>query len=94
MARDDRWGEQVTIELMNKSIKWLIWALCVLGLGGIIDLAMAALIQAVIGGWVVLSTTIWWGVTVGLACSLLCTMTGIILAVRGLMMLIKQKGGG
>jgi len=53
-----------TIEGMTRGIKGLIWALCVFGLGLIIDLAIAALIQAAIAGWIVYSTTAWWGLMV------------------------------
>ena len=46
--------------------------------------------EAALAGWIVLSPAMLWGVMVGLVCSLLCTVAGIVLAVRGLMMLVKS----
>jgi len=78
--------------MMDKNRIWLIWALCVFGLGLMISLSTTALLKAAIAGWIVYSTTAWWWVTVGLVCSLLCTVTGIGLAVRGLVILVKKQG--
>ncbi len=86
--------DAIIIEGMNRGIKWLIWALCVLGLGLIISLSMAGLVQAAIAGWILLSPAmLWGGVMVGLVCSLLCAAAGIVLAVRGLMILVKSVKG-
>jgi hypothetical protein len=78
------------IEKMDKGVKWIIWGLCVLGFGLIVNLAMAALIQATIAGLIVYSTMMWWWETVGLFCTLLCTIAGIGLTVVGLRMLVRN----
>jgi hypothetical protein len=57
-----------------------------------VSLSTMALVKAAIAGWIVLSPAMLWGVMVGLVCSLLCTVAGIILAVKGLMMLVKKQG--
>ena len=80
---------RVTIEGMSKVNIWLRWALGVFGLGLMISLSTTAIVEAAIAGWVVLSPVMLWGVMVGLVCSLLCTVAGIVLAVKGLMMLAK-----
>ena len=80
----------VTIEGMSKINIWLRWALCVFGLGLMISLSTTATVKAAIAGSIVLSPAMWWGVMVGLVCSLLCTVAGIVLAVRGLIMLVKE----
>jgi len=80
---------RVTIEGMSKLNIWLRWALCVFGAGLMISLALTAIMKAAIAGWIVLSQAMLWEVMVGLVCSLLCTVAGIVLAVRGLMMLVK-----
>lgn len=78
------------IEAMNKINIWLRWALGVFGLGLIISLSALTLLKIAIGQWIRLTPEIWWGIMVGLSCSLLCTIAGIVLAVRGLMILIKK----
>jgi len=90
MARDNRWIEQATIEVMNRSIKWLIGALCVFGLGLVVSLSTAAIVKAAIAGSIVLPPAMLWGVMVGLVLSWLCPVAGIVLAVLGLMMLVKE----
>jgi len=82
--------DAVTIGEMNKVNIWLRWALGVFGLGLMISLSTTAIVKAAIAGWIVLSPVMGWGVMVGLVCSLLCTVAGIVLAVRGLMMLVKK----
>jgi len=82
----------VTIEEMNKLNIWLRWALCVFGAGLMISLALTAIMKAAIAGWIVLPPTMLWEVMVGLVCSLLCTVAGIVLAVRGLLMMVKKQG--
>jgi hypothetical protein len=83
----------VTIEEMNKLNIWLRWALCVFGLGLMISLSTTALVKATIAGWIMLSPAMWWGVMVGLVLSWLCPVAGIVLAVRGLIMLVKSVRG-
>jgi len=78
------------MERMNRNTKWLIWALGVFGLGLMISLSTTAIVKAAIDGWIVLSPAMLWGVMVGLVCSLLCTVAGVGLAVRGLMILVKK----
>ena len=68
---------RVTIEGMNKVNIWLRWALCVCGLGLMISLSMAAIVEAAIVGWIVLSPVMLWGVMVGLVCSLLYTVADV-----------------
>jgi len=80
----------VTIEGMSKINIWLRWALCVFGLGLVISLSTTATVKAAIAGSIVLSPAMWWGVMVGLVLSWLCPVAGIVLAVRGLMMLVKK----
>jgi hypothetical protein len=80
---------RVTIEGMNKLNIWLRWALCVFGLGLMISLSTAAIVKAAIAGWIMLPSAMWWGVMVVLVLSGLCPLAGIILAVKGLMMLAK-----
>ena len=79
--------KKTTIE---KNIKWLIWALCVFGLGLLISLSTTALLEAAIAGTITLSQAMGWWVMVGLTCSLLCTVAGIILSVIGLRILGKK----
>jgi TRAP-type C4-dicarboxylate transport system permease small subunit len=69
---------------MNRRIKWLIWALCVFGLGLIISLSTTAVLEAAIAGIIVLSPTMGWMVMTGLACSALCIVAGVVLAIIGL----------
>jgi len=78
------------MERMNKLNIWLRWAICVFGAGLVVSLSTTAIVKAAIDGWIVLSPAMWWGLMVGLVCSLLCTVAGIVLAVRGLMMLVKK----
>jgi hypothetical protein len=82
--------DAIIIEGMNRRIKWLIWALCVFGLGLMISLSTTAIVEAAIAGWIVLSPAMFWGVMVGLVLSWLCPMAGIVLAVKGLRMLVKK----
>jgi len=77
-------ADATIIELMSKLNPWLRWALCAFGLGLVVSLSAAA-----VAGWVASPPAVWWGVAAGLACSLLCTVAGIVLAVRGLMMVKK-----
>ncbi len=72
------------------TLTFLKRGLYVLGAGLMVSLSTMALVKAAIAGWVVLSPAMWWGVMVGLVCSLLCTVAGIVLAVRGMMMLVKE----
>jgi hypothetical protein len=81
---------RVTIEGMNKLNIWLRWALGVFGLGLMISLSTTALVNAVIAGSLVSSPAMWWGVMAGVVLSWLCPVAGIILAVRGLLMLVKK----
>ena len=67
----------VTIEEMNKLKIWLRWALCVFGLGLMISLSTMALLKAAIARWIMLPPEIWWGVMVGLVCSLLYTVADV-----------------
>ncbi len=68
--------DAIIIEGMNRGIKWLIWALCVLGLGLIISLSMAGLVQAAIAGWILLSPAMLWGGGDGGACLFLAMCSG------------------
>ena len=81
--------DTIIIGEMNKLNIWLRWALCVFGAGLMISLALTAIMKAAIAGWIVLPPAVWWGVMVGLVLSGLCPLAGIILAVKGLMMLAK-----
>jgi hypothetical protein len=81
--------DAIIIEVMRKLNIWLRWAFCVFGLGLMISLSTTALMKAAIAGWIMLSPAMWWGVMVGLVYSLLCPVAGIVLAVRGLMILVK-----
>ena len=78
------------MERMNKLNIWLRWAICVFGAGLVVSLSTTAIVKAAIDGWIVLSPAMWWGLMVGLVCSLLCTVAGVGLAVRGLMILVKK----
>ena len=82
--------DTIIIEQMNKLNIWLRWAICVFGAGLMISLSTAAMVKAAIAGWIVLSPAMWWGMMVGLVLSWLCPVAGIVLAVRGLMMLVKE----
>lgn len=75
---------------MDKGKKWLIWALCVFGLGLIISMSTTALLKTATDRWVMLPPAIWWEVMVGLVLSWLCTVAGIGLAVVGLRMLVSK----
>ena len=72
------------------TLTFLKRGLYVLGLGLMISLSTMAIVKTAIAGSIVLSQAIWWGVIVGLAYSWLCTVAGIVLAVRGLIMLVKK----
>jgi len=82
--------DAIIIKRMNKGIKWLIWALGVFGLGLMISVSTTAIMEAAIAGWIVLSPAMLWGVMVGLVYSWLCPVAGIVLAVRGLMLMAKR----
>ena len=82
--------DAIIIEVMRKLNIWLRWAFCVFGLGLMISLSTTAIVKAAIAGWIVLSPVMGWGVMVGLVCSLLCPVAGIVLAVRGVMILVKK----
>ena len=82
--------DRVTIEGMNKLNIWLRWALCVFGAGLVVSLSTMAIVKAAIAGWIVLPPAVWWGVMVVLVLSGLCPLAGIVLAVRGLRMLVKR----
>lgn len=82
--------DTIIIEEMDKLNIWLRWALGVFGAGLMISLALTAIMKAAIAGWIVLPPAMWWGAMVGIALSWLCPVTGIVLAVRGLMMLVKE----
>lgn len=85
--------DTIIIEEMSKLNIWLRWAFCVFGLGLMISLSTTAIVKAEIAGWIVLSPAIWWGVMAGVVLSWLCPVAGIVLAVRGLMMLVKSVRG-
>ena len=76
--------------MMDKNRIWLIWALCVFGLGLMISLSTTALVKAAMDGSIVLPPVVWWGVMAGVVFSWLCPVAGIVLAVVGLRMLIKR----
>jgi hypothetical protein len=78
------------IETMNKMNIWLWWALGIFGLGLLISLSAMASLKIATTHWIMLPPEIWWGVMVGLTCSVLCTVAGIILAVRGLMIKARE----
>jgi hypothetical protein len=83
--------DTIIIEGMSKVNIWLRWAICVFGLGLMISLSTTALVKAAIAGSIMLSPAMWWGVMVGLVLSWLCPVAGIVLAVRGVMMLVAKK---
>ena len=65
------------MERMNKLNIWLRWAICVFGAGLVVSLSTMAIVKAAIDGWIVLAPVVWWGVIVGLVCSLLCTVADV-----------------
>ena len=81
------------MERKNKLNIWLRWALCVFGLGLMISLSTTATVKAAIACGIVLPPVVWWGVMVGLVLSLLCPVAGIVLAVRGLMVMARNRLG-
>jgi len=83
-------ADAIIIEMMRKLNIWLRWALGVCGLGLMISLALTAIMKAAIDGSIVLPPAVWWGVMAGLVLSWLCPVAGLVLAVRGLVMLVKE----
>jgi heme A synthase len=75
---------------MNRRKAWLKRGLYVFGAGLVISVSMTAIVQAAIGGWIVLSPAMWWGVMAGLILSWLCPVAGIVLAMRGLITSVKK----
>jgi len=58
-------------------LTWLKRGLYILGSGLMISLSTTALVKAAIAGWIMLPPEIWWGVMVGLVCSLLYTVADV-----------------
>jgi len=83
----------IIIEGMSKLNIWLRWAICVFVAGLVISLVTLAIVKAAVAGYIVLSPSLWWGVRVGLVCSWLCPVAGVVLAVKGLIMFKKRVVG-
>lgn len=82
--------DTVIIERMNRSIKLLIGALYVLGLGLIISLGSIIffVLHIYLTGFALVSTWVW--VAMAFVCSAVCTVAGIVLAAVGMKMLVKS----
>ena len=74
---DERAREDMEILASTVILTWLKRGLYILGSGLMISLSTTALVKAAIAGWIMLPPEIWWGVMVGLVCSLLCTVADV-----------------